>query len=248
VIHGIEHEEITPDLTSGAYYSYDLDRTLILLRVAGRPVWISLARQRHTSDVGRKGFVLGKDAAWDYLYTGEKGVNLLGLGWVDTYLYVAFSALVFVQENDTAPRVRCGAFKWLRAGWNSMNFVKADHIRRGLERYADTFREIMEAPGLPPPSRIAAEVKAIAALNRAEIQDRARRRMQALKARYGDERQFPNGWYEDTVVNGTYLKDLSRPQLEAVLFLDYMKQVLGREPDRALKRAQVAHAGERSAP
>jgi hypothetical protein len=61
VIHGTEHEEIAPDLFSGAYYSYDLNRTLIMCRIGGRMVWISLARQRDLSDVGRKGFVLGAD-------------------------------------------------------------------------------------------------------------------------------------------------------------------------------------------
>ena len=248
VIHGIEHEEITPDLTSGAYYSYDADRTLIILRVADRPVWISLGRQRNISDVGRKGYVLGQDDDWDYLYSGEKGISLLGLGWIETYMYDAFSALVFVQENDAIPRVRCGAFKWLRAGWNDMNFVKPEHIRNGLKRYADTFQEIMGAPELPAPSQIASAFEAISTLSRGRMQDAARRRLKELAMRYGNKDQFPNDWYEEDVINGSYLNTLSRPQLEAILFLDYMKDALGRQPDPDRKLAQAGRHGERAVP
>jgi len=239
VVHGVEHEEITPDLTSGAYYSYDLNRTLVLVRVAGRLVWISLARQMDTSDVGRKGYVLGPDDAWNYIYSGEKGVNLMGLGWVETYMYDAFSALVFVQENEGTPLVRCGAFKWLRAGWNSMNFVRPEHIRGGLDRYAETFKAIIEAPELPAPSQIAAAVKTFDALSRPQMQEQARQRLRRLAARYGDDDQFPREWYEEDVVNGSYLKSLTRPQLEAILFLDYMKETLGRQSDAHRKLAQT---------
>ena len=248
VIHGIEHEEITPDLTSGAYYSYDADRTLIILRIADRPVWISLGRQRNISDVGRKGYVLGQDNDWDYLYSGEKGISLLGLGWVETYMYDAFSALVFVQENDAIPRVRCGVFKWLRAGWNDMNFVKPEHIRGGLERYAETFEEIMGAPELPTPSQIASAVETIKALSRERIQNRARRELNELEVRYGNNDKFPDQWFEEAIVKGSYLNTLSRPQLEALLFLEYMKAALGRQPDPDRKLAQAGRRGERAVP
>ncbi len=241
VVHGVEHEEITPDLTSGAYYSYDLNRTLMLVRVGDRLVWISLARQMGPSDVGRKGYVLGPDDAWNYLYSGEKGVNMVGLGWVDTYMYDAFSALVFVQEENGSYRVRCGAFKWLRAGWNHMNFVRSEHIRRGLERYADTFKAIIDAPELPAPSQIAAAVDTIDALSPPEMQDQARERLGELAVRYGDDDQFPREWYEEDVVKGSYLKSLTRPQLEALLFLDYMKEALGRQSDPGRKLARAGH-------
>lgn len=248
VIHGIEHEEIAPDLFSGAYYSYDLARTLIMCRVAGHTVWISLARQRDRSDVGRKGVVLGADDGWNYLYTGEKGINRMGLGWVDSYMYEAFSAIVYVQTDGARPLVRCGIFKWLRAGWNDMNFVRQSHIRRGLERYADTFREIIEAPQLPAPGQIAAAAQAIGRMSLAQLQDGGRRHLQALKARYGSEKQFPDQWYAQTVENGAYLEQMTRPQLEAILFLDYMKKALGRDPVQASHLARRPPPSERPLP
>ena len=237
VIHGIEHEEIAPDLNSGAYYSYDLIRTLVMCQVEGRAVWISLARQRDLSDVGRKGFVLGPDNGWDYLYSGEKGINKMGLGWVKSYMYDAFSAIVYVQENAGMPLVRCGIFKWLRAGWSDMNFVKRSHIRRGLERYAGAFQEILEAPQLPAPAGIAAAAEEIRSMRRSQLEARARRHLQSLQARFGSDRQFPDKWFAQAVKNGTYLEQLTRPQLEAMVFLDYMKAALGRGPAPAANLA-----------
>lgn len=246
VIHGIEHEEIAPDLNTGAYYSYDLIRTLVMCQVEGRAVWISLARQRDLSDVGRKGFVLGTDNGWDYLYSGEKGINKMGLGWVESYMYDAFSAIVYVQENAGTPLVRCGIFKWLRAGWSDMNFVKRSHIRRGLERYAGAFQEIMEAPQLPAPSRIAAVAEEIRGMRRAQLQDRGRRHLQSLKTRFGNGKQFPDKWYAQAVENGAYLEQLTRPQLESMVFLEYMKAALdrGQAPtsDLAMGRAVSGEA------
>jgi hypothetical protein len=245
VIHGIEHEEIAPDLNSGAYYSYDLVRTLVMCQVEGRAVWISLARQRDLSDIGRKGFVLGPDNGWDYLYSGEKGINKMGLGWVESYMYDAFSAIVYVQENDSTPLVRCGIFKWLRAGWSDMNFVKRSHIRRGLERYAGTFQEILEAPQLPAPSSIAAVAVEISGMSRSQLQDRARRHLQSLQSRFGSEKHFPDKWFAQAVENGTYLEQLTRPQLEAMVFLEYMKAALGRGPAQASNLAMgTAVAGQ----
>lgn len=246
VIHGVEHEEITPDLNSGAYYSYDLDRTLIMCRVAGRSIWISLARQMDVSDVGRKGFVLA-DQAWDYVYSGEKGINRMGLGWVDSYMYEAFSAIVYIQDAGNPQRVRCGIFKWLRAGWNGMNFVRRSHIRGGLERYARTYRNILESPRLPDPDRVAAAATNIRAMSRAQLQDRGRSRLAALESHYGNQDAFPAEWYAESVANGAYLESLTRPQLEAMVFLEYMKRELDRHPDRA-REGSVRLAGGEAAP
>ena len=248
VIHGIEHEEITPDLNSGAYYSYDLTRTLIMCRIGGRAVWISLARQRDLSDVGRKGFVLGPDTGWDYIYSGEKGINKMGLGWVESYMYDAFSAIVYVQENDNTPLLRCGIFKWLRAGWSDMNFVKRSHIRGGLERYAGAFKEILEAPQLPAPSRIATGADEIRSLHRSQLQERGRRHLHALQARFGSDGQFPDKWYAQAVENGAYLEQLTRPQLEAMVFLEYMKKALGRDPQQGTNLAMDRPASEGATP
>jgi hypothetical protein len=108
---GIEHESTTPDTSTGAYYVYDSKRTLILCRYKGRNLLISLTKQKDISDVGRKGFIVGADEDWNYLYTGEKGVSLRGLGWVNSYLYDSFSIIVFYELDKGSQRSRCAVFK-----------------------------------------------------------------------------------------------------------------------------------------
>jgi hypothetical protein len=38
ILHGVQHDSNTPDLTTGVYYEYDLKRTLILTNYKGRQV------------------------------------------------------------------------------------------------------------------------------------------------------------------------------------------------------------------
>ncbi|MFZ0133982.1 MAG: hypothetical protein WAK95_15695, partial [Desulfobacterales bacterium] len=134
-IRGIEHIVNTPDQHSEAYFEYDLYRTLILTKYEGRPVFISLSRQKDISDVGRKGVIVGPDDNWDYLYTGQPGISYAGLGWVKSYMYDSYSVSFCIETDPAAPLVRFGVFKWLRAGWAGINLARPVHIYSGLERF-----------------------------------------------------------------------------------------------------------------
>jgi hypothetical protein len=72
----------------------------------------------------------------------------------------------------------------------------------------------------------------IRGMSRSQLQARGRRHLQSLENRFGSDRQFPDKWYTQNVENGSYLAQLTRPQLEAIVFLDYMKEALGRDPVR----------------
>jgi hypothetical protein len=65
VVRGQEYEVTTPDSFAEAYYGYDLDRLIILVKYQGKNVLISVSRQDGKSDVGRKGAILD-DTRWDY--------------------------------------------------------------------------------------------------------------------------------------------------------------------------------------
>ncbi|MCK7512387.1 MAG: hypothetical protein MZV70_55675 [Desulfobacterales bacterium] len=88
VVRGEEVVENTPDLFSGSYYRYrpapHADR--LRLRAARRTV-ISISRQADASDVGKKGYTVGKDDDWTYFYSGEPGLTLGGLGWVKCRMF-----------------------------------------------------------------------------------------------------------------------------------------------------------------
>ncbi len=154
-IRGVEFIENTPDLSSGAYFAYDLDKLLILMKHEGRFVLLSISKQASISEVGKKGVILGPDENWTYLYSGQNGINRPGLGWVSSYMYDSYSVGVYAQLEKNRPGVRCGTFKWINAGWAKINMVKKEHIHRGLLRYAKTFKEIIENPVLPGAAKIA---------------------------------------------------------------------------------------------
>jgi len=148
-LKGLEFIENTPDMVSGAYYSYHLYRTLILFKFKNRKVIISISKQKGRSDVGKKGYVLGSDDNWDYFYSGKPGLTVPGLGWVRSYMYDSSGINIYYEIDPYAPLLRCGTFKWLRAGWSKINAVKNHHIHNGMKRFAKSFKEILEYPKLP---------------------------------------------------------------------------------------------------
>jgi hypothetical protein len=149
IIHGIERASNTPDLSTGVYHEYDMKRTLILLNHKGRQALVSVSKQKGVSDVGKKGFILGNDNDWNYYYSDEPGSTITGLGWAKSYNYDYLSVSVFVESDASSTMVRTGIFQWLRAGWSGINFVKSDHIIRGMKRFARDCKIIMESPRLP---------------------------------------------------------------------------------------------------
>lgn len=149
VTHGDYYMQSTPDPSSGAYYGYDSSRTLILMTYKGRKTLISVLKQKDVSDVGKKGYVLEDNDAPDYFYSGEQGLNKLGLGWVKSYLYDSFSVAVYMEQPHGGHGIRYGVFKWIRAGWAGKNMVRHKHVQDGLIRFAQAFKTAMESDALP---------------------------------------------------------------------------------------------------
>lgn len=154
ILHGLQHDSNTPDLTTGIYYEYDLKRTIVLTHHRGRSVLVSISKQIDKSKVGKKGFILGNDSDWNYYYSGEPGSAKTGLGWIDTYIYDYFSVTVYVESDKTPVMLKTGVFQWIRAGWSGINFVRPSHIIRGMERFARNSKIVLESPHLPAPNQV----------------------------------------------------------------------------------------------
>ena len=155
ILKGVEHIAITPDQHTGAYYTYDADRMVIIGPYQKGKLMINIYRQQEPSAAGRRGWVLGEDDAWSYLYTRDKGLNLQGLGWADTYMYDSFGVTVYYQADPEKQTVTCGTVSWVKAGWAGINMVQPKHIQRGLVRVAEAFTAVMEDPRLPAPATLA---------------------------------------------------------------------------------------------
>jgi len=226
-IRGVEHEEITPDISSGGYYTYDMDRALILLTYEDKPVFISVTRQQDTSDVGKKGAVLGPDSDWQYLYSGVDGLTKGGLGWVSSYMYGALSVTVFCETGTPDnPAIKVGVFKWLRAGWAGINMVRSHHIQDGCERFATAMKSVLENPNLPPLDQVVETIDQCEVLSTGELR--------ALVKPYVDHLQnlddplVKKSPFKKLLRSGEYLKTMPREDMLKILVQGYLKKMMGR--------------------
>lgn len=224
-----EHEEITPDISTGAYYGYDEDRTLILYRFQGRNVFLSLAKQRGVSEVGKKGASLGDEDNWDYLYSGETGLSTPGLGWVRSYIYDSFSVTVFIETDGKNPELRCGSFKWLDAGWARVNMVRSTHIYRGLERYASDLKNILENRRLPDHRLMAEGFSALRQLDRQELRPYLSKYLASLAKQYAKTKTLSRGIFKNLLDPEKSMQLLKVPEMRAVVELEYLKSLLGKQ-------------------
>ena len=224
---GVETIENTPDAFTGGYYKYDLNRTLLLFTFKGKPVLISLSKQKDTSDVGKKGIVLGSDDDWNYLYSGEKGLSKTGLGWVSSYMYDSYAVIIYYEVDPEKPLVKCGAFKWLRAGWKNINMVKNYHIYSGLKRFATTYKAIIENPRLPDADTIADAYQRILNLNLETLRHLNHQYLQSLKIKYAQDPSLSAKWV-GVLEDPDYLMAMKQDELQSVLMLEFMKRALGK--------------------
>jgi len=228
VFRGAETLENTPDIFTGGYYKYDLERTILLFKFEGKSVLISLSKQKEPSDVGKKGVVLGSDDDWNYLYSGVKGLNKTGLGWVNSFMYNSYSIIVYYETAPEKPLVRCGAFKWLRAGWKNINMVKPEHISRGLQRFASTYKSIIESPSLPDADKIAGACRRISDLDLNTLKNINQDYLKSLKERYAEDKSLSAKWVAGLFEDDAYVDSMNRDELQSVLVIEYLKRALGK--------------------
>lgn len=224
ILHGIQHDSNTPDLTTGVYYEYDLKRTLILFNHKGRQVLISVSKQTDKSNVGERGFILGNDSDWNYYYSGKPGSAKAGLGWVKSYIYDYFSVNVYVETGSSPVMVRTGVFQWIRAGWSGLNFVKPSHIIEGMRRFARNTRVILESPRLPAPSQIGSVYQWLTSL---PANDLANKYVALQKAQRTSAAQIGKIGKSEAA-EPISLKKTPKEQMVEELMLEYLKLTLGK--------------------
>lgn len=226
VTRGVQHIEITPDTNSGTYFSYDMDRAIILYKYQGKKVMISLSRQKDKSEVGKKGLILGPDENWDYVYTGEKGVNKTGLGWVRSHIYQSSNITIFVENSVTGAPTQCAIFNWIKAGWAGMNMVKSEHIYNGIIRFATDFKTILENRALPAPEELAPQLARFENMTTNELRNRTRLYFERMEDKYaGSKKQLSK-----LLSNPDYLNDLQRKEMVSMLIREYTKVLVGKQP------------------
>jgi hypothetical protein len=224
IIHGLQHDSNTPDLTTGVYHEYDLKRTLIHLNHKGRRVLISISKQVNQSEVGKKGIILGNDDDWNYYYSGEAGSFKAGMGWVKSYIYDFFSVGVYVETGASPTLTRIGTFQWIRAGWSGINFVQKGHIIDGMKRYARNFKTILESPHLPTPNQMISTYQRLSALPNHDLIEKYAALQQARQSLAVQTGKIGT---VDIKRQGSYAH-IPKEQIVEELMVEYLKMTLGK--------------------
>lgn len=228
VVRGIEYEEITPDMTTGAYYRYDMDRLMVLLKYRGKAFFISVTRQINPSTVGKQGVIIGPDTDWNYFYSGQKGLNKAGLGWVSSYMYDASSVSILFEPGASKTQTRFATFKWLRAGWGGINMVRQENIIEGCRRFASGFKKVMESPQLPEAERLIEMSAGIKNLSDQDLTARLQPIGKALQKLSRTDPGLSRDDFREMIESGKYLREMNREGQENLLMSELMKFTIGK--------------------
>lgn len=220
---GTEYEEITPDISSGCYYSYILERLFILYKFNNETVFITVSFMPKESSVGLRGGVIGKDNQWDYIYSPDVGTNLPMLTWAKTYLYGSATITIFTQKPKSSS-TNIYMFKWTSAGWSGMNVVTPKHIRDGVIRFVTGLKQVMESPSLPSEQEIIKKYKEISAMNLDELQTALKPFALVLASKSLKDPVLSKEIFQKILKNGVYPSTLTKENAVAELLKRYMKQ------------------------
>ncbi len=239
VTHGQEYEETTPDVTSGCYYAYHVDRLFVLMPYEGKSALITASFQPESSEPGLRGGIVGKDTDWNYVYSGVMGSNISMVGWADTRVYGSASVNIWVEDTAGAPGMSLGVFKWIRAGWSNMNMVKKKHITGGIERYLSGMRTVLTAPQRPKPEQLAKQASILLSKNGEELASLLEGYATFLASQTQGQKLFAEKDFAEVLQNNTYAHKLDPKERVAELNKLFMKKQLGRgDAQNALQAAK----------
>ena len=212
---------------------------MILCKYRGKNLFISMSKQPTCSNVGKKGMVVGPDRNWEYLYSGKTGVGMSGLGWIRSYMYDSNAVAIYYEVDAAEPLTRFAVFKWLRAGWKDINFVKKSHIHNGLLRFAKDFKEILENPDMPNPTQIARHCSDIRNLSDEKLRSLVQEHLSSVEQISREEGLLSDATIEEMLQNQHYLNSLTRNEMENMVALVYLKQLLGNGRQKQLTSLPV---------
>lgn len=227
VVHGREYEEVTPDASSGCHYFYYLNRMVMLFMYEGQQYVLAVSRQEAPSSIGRRGFILGDDNNWDYVYTNKNGTNLSMVGWADTFMYDSATIAVYFSDAANPQKTEYAYFKWVKAGWSGLNVVEREHIAVGTERFLASFKRILEHPALPKPEEISAAYGALQAKDDASLRAMLAPYAKALEAKAKEFSVTREKDFQAVLKDGKYAESMARQELVSELLKQHMRRVLG---------------------
>ncbi len=224
---GKEFEVNTPDSFSGAYYRYDLDRLLGLMKHKNGRVLISVSKMLNKSQVGKKAVIID-DKNWNYFYSGIEGLNMKIFGGMDTFMYDSESVLIYYQEDSSIRRCTVLLFKWLRAGWSGINVVQPSHINDGCVRFVQGMKAVLESKGLPISEAFVGLVNYITELSDSELDSKIGEYSTSFERIAQSHKNMSNPENARIIAGGGYAGVLSPEERVGVLILEGLKRFVGK--------------------
>jgi len=227
LLWGKEFEVNTPDLFSGSYYRYDLDRLIILMKHNGKKVMISASKMPNRSEAGKKAVIID-EKNWNYFYSGIQGLGIRLMGMLDTYIYDSASIKILYESDSAKPRTTIMLFRWLKAGWADINMVKRSHIYDGSVRFVEGLKKVIESDALPAADAMARQLDYISALPEAEIETKIRKYSINFERIAKKQKGMSPKDYARIIADGGYANVLNREERSGVLALEWLKSQLGK--------------------
>lgn len=228
ILRGTEVEEVAPDTNSGSYYKYTMDRVVIMTEHNGRQMLISLAWQKDKSDVGKKAAVIGDYSDWDFVYSGAKGTLAKGIGWAETFIYSSVYITVFYEDVPGGAGTGYALYRWMDAGWSSMNMVKPHHITTGAERSFRGLRAFLESSRRPASGAIAAYTASLEKLDLATLQERFKPYSVKVEEAAATVEALKTEDFQNVIKDAGYGNSLTKNEIIAAMNVAYIKEQLGK--------------------
>ena len=134
-------EGITPNIQSGAYYSYTNLRTITRANINGAELFISISDMIGPSVFSMRGVSVGPVEDGVFYYSQKPGMNMTGVTWLKSQMYLSSTIAVYLETPDNGTAV--AMFSWQSAGWRGMNVVKNYHIYTVLQDTFKTFSGVL---------------------------------------------------------------------------------------------------------
>lgn len=208
VVRGEQYDRTTADLSTGGCYGMRLQRVLVFL--PEERALLSVSVQPEPSEVGTKGYLVGRDEDSRYVYSDEEGLTRSGLGWVSSRIQTNVSIAVYLDEDAT---VSSGVFQWMRAGWSGLSVIKESHIMASLVRYRERIGAVLHAPELPAPEDLEALFVTLDAKSDADLRLDA----QPIVAEYIEAAERDRNRAALKILKSGYVQRLDRAELIGLL-------------------------------
>ena len=214
VVRGEQYDRTTPDLSTGGCYAMRLKRLLLFL--PEERALLSVSVQPAPSEIGTKGYLLGRDEDSRHVYSSEEGLTRTGLGWVSSRILTNVSIGVYLDEGDA---VQCGVFQWMKAGWSGLSVVKEGHIKNSLLRYRERLGAVLHAPGLPAPE----ELEAMHRMLDGKTDEELRQEILSILTEYREQAEQDKSRAAFRILEADYAERLDRGELIGLLLGDLVR-------------------------